>query len=468
MKRTAFLFLLSAYSIFAGSLRDDAVTTMRRAAGFYREKVASHGGYVYYYSLDLKERHGEGECTVDQIWVEPPGTPTVGMAYLKAYESTGDKFYLDAALETGEALIYGQLKSGGWTHCIDFNPKGGRVAQYRNGRGGGKNYSTFDDNKTQSALRMLMRLDKALEFKNARVSEAVRFAQKSVLSSQFSNGGFPQGWLAPVEDQPVVKAAYPDYEWRTEGRIKNYWDYYTLNDNLAGDTTLMLHEAYDIYGDERFLKALRKLGNFLVLAQMPDPQPAWAQQYNYEMNPMWARRFEPPAITGSESQDVMNALMDIYCITGDAKYLKPVPRAVKYFRSSLLPDGRLARYYELKTNRPLYMFRKGKVYTLTYDDSRTPSHYAWKVNSRLDKLESRYKKLVKDGAPPKEPSPGAVSEKKVRQIIKDLDSEGRWISSHDGRRLSGQPKFKEDHRYISSRVFSRNIEALSTYIHAAK
>ena len=34
-----------------------------------------------------------------------------------------------------------------------------------------------------------------------------------------------------------------------------------------------------------------------------------------------------------------------------------------------LPDGRLARYYELGANRPLYVQRRGKVYSLTYDDS---------------------------------------------------------------------------------------------------
>ncbi len=442
-------------------LRADALKTMRRAAEFYCTQVASHGGYVYYYSLDLKQRRGEEDTTADQIWVEPPGTPTVGMAYLTAYAATGESFYLDAALETGEALIYGQLKSGGWTHAIDFNPKGGKVAQYRNGKGGGKNYSTFDDNKTQSALRMLMRLDQALHFKNSRVHEAVTFALEAVLAAQFPNGAFPQGWEGPVEKHPVVKAAYPDYEWRTEGRIKNYWDLYTLNDSLAGDAVRMLHEACEIYGDERYLHSLRSLGDFLILAQMPDPQPAWAQQYNYQMHPAWARKFEPPAITGSESQDVMRALMEIYCITGDKKYLEPIPRALKYFKGSLLSDGRLARFYELKTNRPLYMV--DKVYTLTYDDSNTPSHYSWKVGSGLDQIEARYQRLVKEGAPQRTGS-SKLSEKKVREIMAALDSQGRWVSTHEGGSLAGQRAFDAGHQYLSSKVFSDNLNALSAFV----
>ncbi|MCA9204361.1 MAG: hypothetical protein KDA59_15010, partial [Planctomycetales bacterium] len=76
-----------------------AKQTMRRAATYYRTQVATHGGYVYHYTPDLKTRWGEGLATVDQIWVQPPGTPTVGLAFLRAYEATGDEFYLDAATD---------------------------------------------------------------------------------------------------------------------------------------------------------------------------------------------------------------------------------------------------------------------------------------------------------------------------------------------------------------------------------
>jgi hypothetical protein len=104
-------------------LRDQALKGMTRAVEFYRSKVARRGGYVYYTSLDLQERWGEGKAAPDQIWVQPPGTPTVGLAYLRAYEATGDRACLDAAREAAEALVYGQLESGGWTNLIDFNPK---------------------------------------------------------------------------------------------------------------------------------------------------------------------------------------------------------------------------------------------------------------------------------------------------------------------------------------------------------
>src|SRR5262245_59001180 len=65
----------------AADLKDEALRALKTAATFYPERVASHGGYVYYSSEDLRRRWGEGETSPGTIFVQPPGTPTVGMAY---------------------------------------------------------------------------------------------------------------------------------------------------------------------------------------------------------------------------------------------------------------------------------------------------------------------------------------------------------------------------------------------------
>ena len=75
-------------AICAEPLRDEALAALKQAATFQREKAARHGGYVYYSTPDLKERWGEGKATDDTIFVQPPGTPTVGMAYLRAFAAT--------------------------------------------------------------------------------------------------------------------------------------------------------------------------------------------------------------------------------------------------------------------------------------------------------------------------------------------------------------------------------------------
>lgn len=441
------------------SLKSSVSATMKKAGSYYYNEVATHGGYVYFYSLDLKQRWGEGVAAAEQVWVQPPGTPTVGMAFLEAWKATGDQFYLDAAREAATALAYGQLSGGGWTNSIDLSGKS-KGYQFWGGRRRKDGNSSLDDGQTQSAIQLVIRADQALEFKDEVIHECAMFALDSLLAAQFPNGAFPQVWTKPVVDQPVKKANFPDHDWKTEGRIKNYWDMYTLNDNVCDYVADTLIDAHEIYGGDRYLKALQKLGDFLILAQMPEPQPGWAQQYNYEMQPIWARRFEPAAMAGDETQEAIGTLMKIAAFTGDDKYLEPIPAALAWLKRSLLSDGQLARYYELKTNRPLYMNRNGRNYSLTYDDSRLPKHYGWKWPSRIEELETKLA-LHKSG---RQPAQSQVSADTIRQIISQLDDQGRWISTYDGARLVGQAKMPLGTKYLSSEVFSKNLTALGNFL----
>jgi len=447
------------------SLAQSAEAGMQRAAAFYSNQVADHGGYVYYYSLDLKRRWGEGEAEDDQVWVQPPGTPTVGMAFLNAWRATGDAAYLKAATAAAEALVYGQLQSGDWTNSIDFNPRGSKVSLYRNGKGKGRNFSTLDDDISPSAIRLLMQVDQAHRFQHQAIHESAAVALNALLKAQFQCGAFPQGWdETPAPNGPGKNANYPQHDWRTEGRIKNYWDMYTINDNVPGAVAQMLIEAHRVYGDERYLASLRRLGDFLLLAQMPEPQPGWAQQYNYEMQPIWARKFEPPAVSGDETQETIETLLTIYHATGEEKYLAPIPAALQWLKRSQLSDGQIARYYELESNRPLYMFRKGKVYTLTHDDSNLPRHYGWKAASRIEDLQQAYA-AAKANGPAKLQAKPRPSKAEVGRILAELDEQGRWITTYEsGARLVGQPKFPIGMKYIDSGRFAENLSRLASFV----
>lgn len=465
MKQSVLVAAVAA-AFFSPSRADDepsmkaaASATMKRAGSYYYNEVATQGGYVYFYSLDLKDRWGEGRAAADQVWVQPPGTPTVGMAFLQAWEATGDRFYLDAARDAATALAYGQLSGGGWTNSIDLSGKS-KGYRFWGGKRRKDGNSSLDDGQTQSAIQCVIRVDKALGFNDEVIHDSAMFALESLLAAQFPNGAFPQVWREPVVDQPVQKANYPEHDWRTEGRIKNYWDMYTLNDNVCDYVADTLIDAHKIYGGDRYMKTLRKIGDFLILAQMPEPQPGWAQQYNYQMQPIWARRFEPAAMAGDETQEAIGTLMKIAAFTGDDKYLKPIPAALAWLKRSLLPDGQLARYYELETNRPLYMNRRGKEYSPTYDDPRLPKHYGWKWPSRIEELEAKLAQH-KRGSVASRP---AVKEDEVRQIVKQLDGQGRWVSTYDGARLVGQAKMPIGAKYLSSEVFSNNLTLLSEYL----
>src|SRR4051812_17820846 len=116
--------------------RDEAAAALKKAVTFFREKISAEGGYLWRYSEDLSLREGEEKATATQAWLQPPGTPAVGEAYLAAYERAKEPFLLDAAVETAHALVKGQLHSGGWggvmekeppqrkrdSYCVDWGP----------------------------------------------------------------------------------------------------------------------------------------------------------------------------------------------------------------------------------------------------------------------------------------------------------------------------------------------------------
>ncbi len=454
-------------------LRQRAAEGLKKAVDFFQDEVSYEGGYLWRYSEDLQRREGEGKASATTVWVQPPGTPSVGMALLEAYDATGDKHYLEAARRTGMCLVRGQLRSGGWNYRIEFDPRprrryAYRVEPVREGKSL-RNTTTLDDNTTQAALRMLMRLDHAFDFQDDKIHDAAEYALAKLLEAQYPNGAWPQRFDGPPDPKqfPVVKARYPE-SWSRDHPRTDYRAFYTFNDNAIHDMIGVMFEAWRTYEDNRYRASAEQAGNFILLAQMPDPQPGWAQQYDADMQPAWARKFEPPAITGGESHGVVRALFRLYRETGDKKYLAPIPRAIAYYRSSVLPDGQLARFYELKTNRPLYFT---KDYQLTYSDADMPTHYAFKVGNWTDSAEREYQRLG-ETAPdelqregrrwPAKASPKLISQ--VESVLSALDDRGRWISND---RL----RYQDDNgrcKIIDCATFARNVRTLSTYLATTK
>lgn len=168
----------------------------------------------------------------------------------------------------------------------------------------------------------------------------------------------------------------------------------------------------------------------------------------------------------------LKLLLRLYRETGDAKYIEPLPRALAYYRKCVLPDGKLARFYELKTNKPLYFT---KDYKLTYDDSDMPTHYSFKISSDLDAIAKEYEALKKNPPPAggEKPAvrskprgkPGPAQESLAKAALAALDDKGRWVEKGTMRN-----KFDKDTttHVIDTRTFLRNINTLSTYLAASK
>lgn len=461
----------SARSADPPELKTKAEAALKRAVHFFADTVSTEGGYLWRYSDDLSRREGEGKATATQVWVQAPGTPAVGRAILEAYRATGDKYYLTVAQKAGQCLVRGQLASGGWDYRIEFDPASRKKYAYRadgTAAGEGKkvpmNVTTLDDDNTQSAIRFLLELDHDLGGKDVAIHNCLTTALQTLLAVQYPNGAWPQRFSAPPDPAqfPVRKASYPETWSRTYPKL-DYRSYYTFNDNTIADTIDTLFLAWHMTQDERYRKAAEKGGDFILLAQMPDPQPAWAQQYDAEMRPAWARKFEPPAVTGGESQGIIRMLMKLYTETGDRRFLAPIPKALDYLERSVLPGGQLARFYELKTNRPLYFT---KDYVLTESDADMPTHYGFKVGSTVGQLRQQYQRLSTAGAPPtREAKPAKRAKPKnagdVERVIAAMDEQGRWVEK--GKlRYHGADDTTE--RVIDCHTFLVNVRVLTKYL----
>ncbi len=469
----AFLTLLALTTTDADAqtpTQDEAAATLHKVINFYRSNVGYEGAYLWRYAADLSAQEGEETATRTSGWTQPPGTPFVGEAYLKAWRLSGDNACLEAAVEVAEALINGQLQSGGWGSSFDLAEDARSKYAYRveGNKRGKRNLTTFDDNKSQSAVMLLMHVDEALQFRNERIHEAVEYALEHMLASQYPNGAWPQQYSEPPDalQFPVKKASYPKTWSRTYPK-QNYISYYTLNDSNMSRIIDMLIEAHRIYGRDDCFAAAERTGDFFLLAQMPEPQPGWAQQYNRDMHPAWARKFEPASITGGESQSVMESLLTLYRFTARKKFIEALPKAIAYYRNSQLPDGKLARFYELQTNRPLYFT---KDYKLTYSDADMPTHYAFKVGSKLDSLERKLKSLLQKDSAELKPEFRHTEPVKLKKTVIDraanaiqqLDSRGAWVEQGTLRRHEGALDV------IETRTFARNLEAIAAYVGATK
>ncbi|QDU28173.1 Pectic acid lyase [Anatilimnocola aggregata] len=481
---------------------DEVRQTLLKAVKFAHEKVARHGGYVYLSSSDLKLREAEGIPDDDTIWVQPPGTPAVGEALLRAYQATGDEEVWRAAHAAALSLTRGQLHSGGWYYSVHFAPEVRQKMAYRrdlqgqpladptaaadrqstNGwldwkrRKNKGNITTYDDDVTQSATRFLMRMDAEKKFQDKEIHDAALYSLQALLCAQYPSGGWSSSWdrfpdrSPSPETFPIKKAELP--ETVSQKWPKDFTGCYVLNDNQMSNCIDTLLLAWQTYGEEKYLAAAKRAGDFLILAQLPAPQAAWAQQYDEQMRPCWCRAFEPPAITGGETQKIILSLIALYEATQDKKYLAPIPPALAYLEKSELPGGKLARFYEVRTNRPIYFQRGpgGKGHEWTYDDHNIADGYGYIVSSNVASLETKYQAAAARDFSVKKPASkksGLPASGPVQAVIASLDSRGAWTEKGTIRDAEGK-KVDPPGGIVRSETFIKNLDLLSRYVAAQR
>ena len=449
--KPVFMVLFAVHLVlvtWAAPTRKEVLAAMKTATSFMMNTVSTRGGFVQKYSLDLKERYGELKARDSMIWVEPPSTPTVGLMLIEAHRVTNDPQYLEYADRVAGALIWGQLPSGGWHYFIDFDSKDVQkyYDEFLSQSWGWEEYyhfygnATFDDDTTASPTRFLLRLYATTL--DPKYKSPLLKALDFTLDAQYPNGAWPQRYP-------------PSREFRHQGGA-DYTSFYTFNDGVISNNVRVLVEAYEKLGDNKYWEAARRGMDFYLLSQLPGPQSGWAQQYDFDLKPAWARSYEPPAVFSGQTAENVRDLINFYRMTGDRRYLEPIPRAIEWLESARLPESGshdwYTSFYELGTSRPIYMRREGesaKDFRLvkTYD---VQGAYPYGLRFKIDLAELRkqfervrawsplqarqeYERVQTYTHPEiQRPDPLAdyrlVAEDadEIKQLIESLDNRGGW------------------------------------------
>jgi len=493
-------------------LEQEARSALLAATRFMVEKASVNGGYVAHYLPDFSRRWGELEAFKTQVWVQEPGTYSMGNIFLDAYQVTGEEYYYQAAEKVAAALIWGQLPEGGWNYMIDF--AGDRsLKQWYNTIGknawGFEEYyfyygnSTFDDSNTSGPASFLLRL--YLQKMDSKYKPALDKAIQFVIESQYLLGGWPQRF--------PLKNNHP------KNGKEDYTSYYTFNDEVISGNIDFLIQCYVSLGEERFLDPIRRGMNFYLITQQGGPQGGWGQQYNMDLQVAHARSYEPPALMPGFTYSHVLLLMKYYQLTGDRKFLARIPDAIQWLESCRLPAEKSlggtrthATFIELGTNKGLYAHRKGTgvkdgKYWWDYDDNNLLAHYGGKTNINIQHLKDEYQRvnslsveeasknsplkagMIKDGTLPQTQLPmvsagGPVpDDNMVSGIIKALDQD-RWLVKHiqisrpysvlpDGSEINTAKLSDEngkgivdpsEQQYISTREYEKNMSLLIRYL----
>jgi PelA/Pel-15E family pectate lyase len=460
---TLFLILFTQQGFSRSKETDEQVKqTMKTATRFMMEKVSYQGGFVWNYLPDFSRSWGELEAKRTMIWIQPPGTPTMGHTILDAYYATKDNYYYDAALKIAKILIKGQLPCGGWNYMFDLagedslknwyetiGKNAWRLEEFQHYYGN----ATFDDGGTMESAKFLLRL--YMVKKDPTVGAALNKTIRLVLDSQYPVGGWPQRY-------PVMKGF-------SKNGTSDYSGFITLNDDVLIENIDFLTQCYQLLKREDLKAPILKAMYCCKNLQQGEPYAGWADQYTMDLKPAHARSYEPRAVnTGTTSRYILQ-MMDFYKITGDTAFLSGIPAAIRFLDSQRLPDSMVVasgkflrggdafmtpRFVDPDSGKPLFVHRKGSnvvngMYYVNQDIRKTIGHYSSQGMTNTVELRRQYeavRKLTPEEATRNSPfrnkeiqpslinasenrRPGFFPSPKTEDIISSLNKEGYWPST---------------------------------------
>ena len=373
--------------------------TMKTASQFMLDKASYRGGFVWSYLPDFSRQWGELEARRSMIWMQPPGTASVGHLFLDAYHATGDEFYYKAAEQVAGAIIFAQHSSGGWNYVADFNGEASlkewyatigknawRLEEFHHYYGN----ATFDDMGTAEAAKFLLRL--YVEKLDPKYRPVLTKAIDFMLNSQYPIGGWPQRFPL-MHDHPTKDHA-------------DYTSFITFNDDVAAENIDFLLMCYQMLAETRVREPVIRAMNVFLASQMGQPQPGWSLQYTTELVPEGARSYEPKSLHTPTTAENIQQLIRFYRMTGETKFLAPIPAAldwldkVQFASAKAEYEGRThPSFIELGTNKPLFTHRRGtNVSNGEYYVDHTPgnmlAHYKSASTIDMARLRRLYQEAL--------------------------------------------------------------------------
>ncbi len=249
--------------------------------------------------------------------------PVYAAIFSAAYDATGEERFLQGFLAVADLCVAMKQPEGGYS----------RVAFRKR----------VDAQETQTGR---------MTFRNSRSFKAQR-----VVLQAFDYTGDERYLRSALETAEfTLSAQHPDGAWHSDypAPPRSYLELPMLNDRVTISSVRELMLVYRHSSDPRYLEAVERTGQWLIDHQLEEPTPGWAQHYDFDYRPAWGRRFEPPCACGARSADVIDVLIDIHLLTGDPRYLQPIPAALAWLDRARTGPNEWARFYEVKTGRPLY------------------------------------------------------------------------------------------------------------------
>jgi PelA/Pel-15E family pectate lyase len=260
--------------------------------------------------------------------------------------------------------------------------------------------STIDNNGTTMPMQFLALVAQATGETRYRAAFARGFDY--LLAAQYPNGGWPQFF--------PLRAGYYSRITFNDNAMVNVLT--LLRDVATGRTPYTLDDARRTQARAAVSRGIDVILRTQI--KQDGKLTAWCAQYDERtLAPAWARTYEPPSLSGSESVGIVRFLMDIErpspdvvaAIEGAVAWFKGVAIQGRRLEEFTAADGRRdrrvvpdpaaaalwARFYELGTNRPIFLGRDSIVrYALGEIEHERRNGYAYYGRWAASVLESDY------------------------------------------------------------------------------